>query len=1216
MKKSALSLIGVLACVTPALGTILLNEIHVNPPNDPSTGDDSNYEYVELRSSTGGQEYTTVDGTETGEPLTLLLIDTSGGNIGEIKEAWRLATEVPGENGGPSTFVPFRTGTNGLLLLGNGYDDEPVGGPWNGLIDPATAMADPKTPSVLADQSKWSGMGDNNIDPNGGLNFLIVAGWQGLTPIAGASLGDIDIDNNNVADSTPWTAIVDAVGWTDFTNAPVRTPYSGPGTNVSTRATFPATSAPDSLSRLRNNNTANSRDAWYGGKVSGGVPDAISFTSPFGGITGEATPGRANRNTSVPTPNFLINEVGLNPPGTDGNFEFIEIINKTVDPETGASYASLSGYALLLLNSNSNTDAERGKIVQAYDLGKYSTGSNGLLLLGDNYPTQCPWQDVIDPATHLADPVKPTGSTEFTGLGAGEIGDNNGFTLVLVRNYSAGTAVIGTKITNTGGTAITAGVGVIGTVVDTVGFDEVAVVAGTEVGPINATDGKSAAGGGKVTASITGGTAGQNFYTPDLLARKANVSTAQSAAAWYGGKFGPRNSGWAVGLSNGYFFGGFKGEATPGRANLSAAAPAPTALLLNEIHLNPPSASDATEFVEVSNPAGTITGMNDTWLVIVDAAPPDIGRIRTVLDLRGMSTGPNGIAMFADGVEELSNPWRASGFLSPLTMADDPRSFSNAGVEQLNFNMGTDSLEPNSGLAALLVRGFTGTLDADLDANDDGTFDSQPWTAVYDAISFNGTVDPTVPALTPAFEPGNLSRSVGNTTAKSAAAWFGGELQGPASFLQSTEFTDNWFGSFKGAASPGRVNHSGTPNSAATLVINEVNINPPGGDNDKEFIELLSSTGGSISTNGWTLLLIDSAAPNTTSNTGRIIQALSLDGLHTGSNGLLLLGAGYDTATMPWDGMVNANNVLAPKPAAGTALAAPSGFTPDLLGLDSDNGAFSLLLVKDFNALEGFDIDEGVGPDGSTAAGVANDGVIDAQVWTAPIADAVGFKFWNTNRTDVNDNPLPAALEGRVYGGVDLSQGVPANPVGYTPDSVSRVRGNLTANSAAAWYGGDIAGTSGTSTDYDASQRFPSGYTGRVTPGSPNVRTTADATADSDGDTVANFVEDATAMNPASPDVQKLPAVGSVTVGEAVFPTLSYTRFAGAAVTGGSYTYPGFLYEVQVSADLVTWTTSTQQVSTTPNGDGTETATFRPTDAFATANPGGKLFLRLKITRQ
>ena len=1265
MKRLLPLLGGALLAISPARATVLLNEIHIAPPGDTDA------EYIELR-SLSPDEYTTTNGLITGEPLTILLIDANGGEIGEVVEAWRLAYEVPGVNpGDPVQVIPYKTGSNYLLLLGDDYTKLPKGGPWSGLIEAATEVGDPKSPTVVspaggAHIDAYSGMGVGNIKPNGGVNVLLVSGYKGVTNRGGlTALGDIDIGtsssnttNNNIYDwadgtrqpgaqaTVPWTAIVDSVGYTEVGGS-ARRPYSGDSTNVSLRSGVSATGmTPANLSRLKPTSPTNpalvpnlgsKRDAWYGGTLTGGTAETVSFTASFGGITGEATPGRINRNTSKPTPLFLINELALNPPGVDGNFEYIEIINKTVDPETNEYYASLADHALLFVDSSG---ANPGRIQKAYDLSKFSTGSNGLLLIGNNYKSgsagSTPWGALVDPATHLADPAKPTlNPTKWSTLGNDELGDNNGFTMILVKGYAGAVATIDTVITNGAGTALLTP-STYGTVKDMIGADEVIAAIGSEVGTL--TGGKSCASGGvptgaagKFSLTVTGFASPGNFYAPEFMARKSDSSAVNSAAAFYGGKFGPRADPQAIGLPNGFNFGGFKGEATPGRINYkSTSLPVPGTVLLNEIHLNPPSASDATEYIEVINPDGKMTGMNGVSLLVINATAGGRGTINAILDLTGMSTGANGLAFFADGVEEVSNLWRVGGYLSPNTLTDDPRAFRADGTEDTSFNLGTDTLTPNTGIAVLLVKGLGGTVvvGQDLDADNNGVFDSTPWTGILDSISFGVAVDPSVPLLNiVGYTPGNLSRYNGITTANSTGAWFGGELRAfgnALADLTSTEYTANRFGSFVGFASPGRLNPTVANVANATFVINEVNVNPPGADNDKEFIEIRNISNSAASTNGYTILLIDSKVSTSgTSDTGGILKAFSLDGMGTGANGLLLLGNNYteaNRAIIPWNGTTNVGGVYALKASLQTALGFPPNMTLDVIGEQSDNGALSILLVKSFKEREGLDVDSGLNANGQVV-GAPDDGVIDYFAWDLPTTDAVGMKFWNTARVDSNGNPLFPDLEGRIYGGVDLSQGESFNSVGYTPDAIARYRSNNIPNFAGAWYGGNLAGTSATSSNFDPTpapgfpdkvQYFPSGCLGHLTPGLPNTPTAADDAADTDKDGVPLLLEEAMGMNSGVSDVSLLPAVGTTTISTVMFPTLTYRVLGnGSGPHGTGYSAQGFLYTVESSTDLLTWSSIGSQVVGIPivNPDGTQTVTVRS----GTSN--APQFLRLRATR-
>jgi predicted extracellular nuclease len=86
----------------------------------------------------------------------------------------------------------------------------------------------------------------------------------------------------------------------------------------------------------------------------------------------------------------------------------------------------------------------------------------------------------------------------------------------------------------------------------------------------------------------------------------------------------------------------------------------------------------------------------------------------------------------------------------------------------------------NGSLTLLLVRDFTGALNNDLDANDDGTFDTTPWAEVVDAVAINdgGATDRAygLPVLGVsydgvAFAPGGASRIPDGTDTNTSADW-------------------------------------------------------------------------------------------------------------------------------------------------------------------------------------------------------------------------------------------------------------------------------------------------------------------------------------------------------------------------------------------------------------------------------------------------------------
>jgi hypothetical protein len=225
--------------------------------------------------------------------------------------------------------------------------------------------------------------------------------------------------------------------------------------------------------------------------------------------------------------------------------------------------------------------------------------------------------------------------------------------------------------------------------------------------------------------------------------------------------------------------------------------------------------------------------------------------------------------------------------------------------------------------------------------------------------------------------------------------------------------------------------------SRAAILFNEIYANPVGTDTNREFIELISSTGGVEPMTGLVLLLIDANG----NSSGGIDDAFNLNNYSTGTNGLLIMGNDYDVATPgplagPWNSQWT-------NPAQGnqeTVLKDPSGAAPySGLGVgDLSNNALVALLVSGFTGAAGQDLDTN------------DDGIFESTPWTA-IVDSIA---WNEG--------TGTALAGRIYGMPSLSN------TAFTPDSVARIPGNLTANSAAAWFGGDLS----SDLAYDPAQNF------------------------------------------------------------------------------------------------------------------------------------------------
>ncbi|MCB1096112.1 MAG: hypothetical protein KDN22_11100 [Verrucomicrobiae bacterium] len=1076
------------------LAEILINEVHVNPPDSIGVTGDGNYEYIELKSTTGGDEST--------NDLTLIILDTSGANVGKVEEAWALTS--------------LQTGPNGLLLLGNGYDS-PQGGPWSASIENDTRAADP------------SGLGDDNIGPNSAFSLLLVRNFTGQQD------DDLDVDNNGVLDTTPWSAIIDSVGLGE----------SGVNRTYALADLTQATFNPDNLSRVEGNLSPNSAAAWYGGEIGGSLPTDIAFSDEFfGGFKGQATPGRRNQADSAALAEIRINEVNVNPPpSSDANFEYIEITSVS-----GGSVVT-DGYHLIVIDSKSDNDANvgqpvnlRGNIREAWDLSGFSTGANGLMLIGDNYQASQPWGNFLDPATVLREP---------SGFGAGDIGANDGFTLLLVSGFMG---AVGTDLDPDDDGTLNSKPW--SQVHDSISFDEVGA------GVL----GYAAEFGGNITGL---------GYHPDAVSRKLGDLAANSASSWYGGAYGGPAGGQSptnISFNNNYF-GGFRGQATPGRSNLSAAATQRAEILINELCVNPPDVlntqtqkfEDGQEFIEIMSTSGGIDCLNGLHLMIIDTSGPP--EIREAIDLSSLSTGPDGLLLVGDNVDDPNLlPAEFRPFLERTTHYEDPD-----GVDKGDFG-------PNGNYVFLIVSGYTSPADKMLEVN------SPPWTEIKDSVGVatlggaivNANIDQAD------FTPDHVARIPGNLAQNQAASWYGGDFitNADGSGLSGeVSYSDKWFGAFKGGSTPGSLNHAATPSDAPVL-LNEVVVNPAGADTDLEFIELLGTSGGAQSFDTYYLLLVDVGG----SNTGTVMEAWNLDGFASGSNGLAVVGDGYSDSVPPG----GPYKVVVD---AATSFIDPLGFDAEDLGgsgeLSRSNNEFCLLLVKGFSGDIGTDLD----PDDLNG--------FDITPWT-DLVDSVGYREFDAGL---------AQNIGTNYALADLSQ------AGYEPDAFARRSDNTAANSTAAWYGGSLI-TGSSSFDFDPSENFGLPAAGQLTPGAGNLPITESGT-DPDGDGIATLLETALGMNPLVSDLQNYPiAAGTVVAGGQTFLSFQYTRLpGGTGTTGINYTAEGITYTVESSTGLQDWQPTgvdLVEVSVTEAGTVERVIVRHSTPASST---GDGLFFRLKVTQ-
>ncbi|MBK9129306.1 MAG: hypothetical protein IPM13_16125 [Phycisphaerales bacterium] len=216
----------------------------------------------------------------------------------------------------------------------------------------------------------------------------------------------------------------------------------------------------------------------------------------------------------------------------------------------------------------------------------------------------------------------------------------------------------------------------------------------------------------------------------------------------------------------------------------------------------------------------------------------------------------------------------------------------------------------------------------------------------------------------------------------------------------------------------------------AALFFNEIMLNPPGGDNGLEFIEL-RSTIPNFDMSGLHLLILE--GDGTSGIRGTIDQALPLTGFSTGSNGLFL-----------WR---DSSVVLSPPPAPATTIRVQD-FVPDI-----ENGGNTLLIVSGFTGFVGQDLD------------ADNDDLLDFFPWTS-VLDGFGYS-----------EDLPNALSATYA----LQLGLPFFPQQeWTPDAFARV-GN-------ALYAFDVLGNNPGPYVMDPLEAYPAYLPDfYLTPGSENI---------------------------------------------------------------------------------------------------------------------------------
>ncbi|GAB4194813.1 MAG: hypothetical protein Tsb002_26720 [Wenzhouxiangellaceae bacterium] len=327
------------------------------------------------------------------------------------------------------------------------------------------------------------------------------------------------------------------------------------------------------------------------------------------------------------------------------------------------------------------------------------------------------------------------------------------------------------------------------------------------------------------------------------------------------------------------------------------------AVTLNEIRSDQ-SGSDTNEYVELTGSPGE--SLNGLSLIAIGDGSGGSGVIESVVSLNGRSIPGDGYFVIAE---------------TSFTLGQRDLTAT------LNF-------ENSDNVTHLLVRNFSGFNLQDLDSNNDGILDQQPWTALIDGVALVEQLNP----------PSSTEYEYASSLGLAVVGPDNGSVPGHAA--RGPDGHGSWhigqFGSFSDDT-PGAAN---TPfgGVSVSLIINEVRIDQDGPDND-EYLELLATPGASLA--GYTLITIGDGA----GGSGTIEHAIDLSPITVPGDGFVVIGEPTMTLT-----------------------------TPDLgVSLNFENGDnLTHLVVRDFFSSTGADLDTN------------NDGVLDLTPWS-DIADGVAM---------------------------------------------------------------------------------------------------------------------------------------------------------------------------------------------------------------------------------
>ncbi len=266
--------------------------------------------------------------------------------------------------------------------------------------------------------------------------------------------------------------------------------------------------------------------------------------------------------------------------------------------------------------------------------------------------------------------------------------------------------------------------------------------------------------------------------------------------------------------------------------------------VINEFVFNH-TGSDTDEFVEIK--AAPEADLSEYWILEIDGDSNALGTIDEVIqlgtaDVNGYFTTPFGSNVYENGT-----------------------------------------------VALLLVKNFTGTLGQDLDADDNGTFDTIPWSALIDDIGVNdgGATDLNYATVTLLQSFDGVSFTVGG-----ASRFPNGQDTDIAADWTRNDFDGSGLPSFPAVmAEPGEAVN--TPNREnvviedvggedAIIVINEIDADTDGSD-VLEFVELYDGGVGNASLDGHVLVFYNGS-------NNQSYATYDLAGFTTNTNGYFVVG--------------------------------------------------------------------------------------------------------------------------------------------------------------------------------------------------------------------------------------------------------------------------------------------------------------------------------------